>query len=150
MHYVVGWGLFVSLLFWSLLFSYYVLSRCSYIICIVSLIVIWSGLSWSEAGGVGLVVSLLFWSLLFSYYVLYRCSLDNVCSIVDCYMIWIIMKLCKWFRIGCFLFFLIYNFRYISLRVLVVSSFCFFVSLLFFIASVFFWYIISVIYRWEC
>ena len=116
MHYVVGWGLFVSLLFWSLLFSYYVLCRCSYIICIVSLIVIWSGLSWSEAGGVGLVVSLLFWSLLFSYYVLYRCSLDNVCSIVDRYMIWIIMKRCRWCRIGCFPFF---------------------------------WYVISVKYRWK-
>jgi hypothetical protein len=88
-----------------------------YIICIVSLIVIWSGLSWGGAGGVGLVGSLLFCSLLFSYYVLYRCSLYNVYSIVDRYMIWIIMQRGKWCSIGCFLFF---------------------------------WYIISVIYRWKC
>ena len=90
-------------------------------------------------------------------------------SIVDRYMIWIIMKRGGWFRIGCFpfflfiisvkyrwkcwlsllfaslfryyfllyRFFLIYNFRYISLKMLIVPYFCFFVWLLFFIVSVF-------------
>ena len=93
-------------------------------------------------------------------------------SIVDRYMIWIIMKRCRWCRIGCFpffwyvisvkyrwkwwlsllfaslfpyyfllyQFFLIHNFRYILLKMLIVLSFCFFVWLLFFIVPVFFIY----------
>ena len=84
--------LVVSLLFWSLLFSYYVLYRCSLdnmciiVDCYITWIMVKRG-GWCR---VGCFPS--FWSLLFSYYVLYRCSLDNMCIIVDCYIIWIMGK----------------------------------------------------------